>query len=337
MAKAAEIEGLDCEMTALAGAVLVLRTRLEEMCALREQALDFSDLKGVHDMRVASRRLRSAARDFLPFLPRRVPRRRLKALAGALGNVRDEDVAIKMLDELRATTEGGVAVGLLQFADERRWRREHARSVLEDAMSEQALAALREKFISSLEKQVEIESRSQVSSEKSKRGDQSQSCTLSFRQAGRQIILHRLDELRELSSSLYRPFASQPLHRLRIAAKRLRYAMELCAQCWPDDLEAFAHEVARLQKSLGELHDCDVLIEELGARLSSAKGSSPDSASGADDQTPERRAAIWLLQHIVKERSHHFRAALARWHEWETTGFFSPLSTALETMRASTL
>jgi CHAD domain-containing protein len=323
MVKARHIEGLDCEASALDGALLVLRIRLDEMCALREQALDFSDIKGVHDMRVASRRLRSAVRDFLPFLPHRIPRKRLKALADALGDVRDEDVTIKLLAELRAVAEGEVAAGIERFADERRWRRERARTALEEALKEQAIITLREKFESSLEKQLKD------AGEKTDGADQSQLGGLSFRQAGQQIILLRLDELRERSQSLYRPFETEMLHRLRIAAKRLRYAMELFAVCWSDELKEFAREVARLQKSLGELHDCDLLIAELSARLCGEDSIS--HTTHADVRAAQDPALIWLLQHFVQERIKHFVDALARWQQWETTTFLNRLSAWFET------
>ncbi|HEU4595360.1 MAG TPA: CHAD domain-containing protein, partial [Pyrinomonadaceae bacterium] len=71
MAKAKKIEGLDCGADAGSGVRQVLLTRLGEMCEFREAALDWSDPEGVHDMRVASRRLRSALRDFMPHLQRR--------------------------------------------------------------------------------------------------------------------------------------------------------------------------------------------------------------------------------------------------------------------------
>ncbi|MBA2645618.1 MAG: CHAD domain-containing protein, partial [Pyrinomonadaceae bacterium] len=68
MAKANEIKGLDCGADVLSGVRLVLRTRLAEMCALGNRATDWSNIEGVHDMRVASRRLRSAMKDFELFL-----------------------------------------------------------------------------------------------------------------------------------------------------------------------------------------------------------------------------------------------------------------------------
>ncbi|HEV2883342.1 MAG TPA: CHAD domain-containing protein, partial [Pyrinomonadaceae bacterium] len=68
MAKAQQIVGIECDQAATEMVPLVLAPRLEEMCLLRKAALDFKDPEGVHDMRVASRRLRSALRDFAPHL-----------------------------------------------------------------------------------------------------------------------------------------------------------------------------------------------------------------------------------------------------------------------------
>lgn len=76
---------------------------MKEMCALRNRALDWSDPEGVHDMRVAARRLRSALSDFKPYLRKSsIPTNRLKAIAKSLGTVRDEDVVLAALEELRS-------------------------------------------------------------------------------------------------------------------------------------------------------------------------------------------------------------------------------------------
>ncbi|HEX5966530.1 MAG TPA: CHAD domain-containing protein, partial [Pyrinomonadaceae bacterium] len=92
MAKAKRIKGIDCKDAAPAGIRLVLQTRFEEMYGFRQAALDWSDPEGVHSMRVASRRLRSAMRDFMPYLRQRglTPvLKQTKSIAAALGEVRD--------------------------------------------------------------------------------------------------------------------------------------------------------------------------------------------------------------------------------------------------------
>ncbi|HJU56633.1 MAG TPA: CHAD domain-containing protein [Pyrinomonadaceae bacterium] len=328
MAKAKEIEGLDCGRDVGEGVRLVLRTRVEEMCGLRAAALDWSDPEGVHDMRVASRRLRSALRDFSPYLRGRKMRRvkgDLKSLADALGLVRDDDVAIMALDKLAEEAPPEVCAGVGQFTDERKRKRERARARLERALTEDALAELREDFNDALADGVKARRRQDVG------GEGRKETSVSFRRAGRKIILARLEEFQDLSASLYTPLKSETLHRLRIAAKRLRYALELFAVCWDEStLTPFAREIAKMQTSLGELHDCDVWVEEIGEGL---KRAGREAVGGQHSETTaagqKRRAAFWLLDHFTKERTHHFHDALARWHEWETTGFQSSLTDAI--------
>lgn len=346
MAKAKEISGLDYGAGAGEGVRLILRSRLEEMREYRDAALDWSDIEGVHDMRVASRRLRSALRDFTPYLRERKLRRlnkALKTIADALGAVRDEDVAIVALEKLAADAPSGVSAGIEQFADERRRKRDIARSRLEQAITDEALAKLEKEFNSALEDAVKVSRKL-----KSGRGNRKSAESLSCRDAGRDVITARFRELQDLSASLYRPHKVKPLHEMRIAAKRLRYAIELFAPCWNEPLASSAKEIAKMQTSLGELHDCDVWIAGIGTMLreterkaTSDRGSAPDdekvaraSSTGDADsdeaQARSRSAAIWLLDYFIKERTQHFSDALARWHEWEETDFHARLAALLQ-------
>lgn len=339
MARAREIGGLDCEASAVEGARIVVRARLEELCALRAGALDWSEIEGVHAMRVASRRLRCALRDFQPLLPKSVPSRRLKAIADALGAVRDMDVAIAELDRLQAKAEDEeLAAEVEELTAQHRARRDEARARLEEAITEEALDRLQGKFIARLD-----ETPGAVG-KKGKHGKRAKAGAGSFREFGQRLILSRFNELHHLSRSLYQPFETEPLHRMRIAAKRLRYAMELFSPCWPGQIAHFAQEVAWLQRSLGELHDYDIWIASLGKRLDSfheeetgAEVAQADAESPvANSNTEQQRASIWLFRHFVKERIKHFRAALARWHKWETTDFLAHLKTVLAEEHAAT-
>src|SRR5437762_11776306 len=96
MVKAKEIEGLDCRAGAAQGMRLVLLTRLGEVCEHRAAALERRGEDGVHDMRVASRRLRSVLRDFRTHMRggKRLEEARaeVKVLADALGAVGDGEV-----------------------------------------------------------------------------------------------------------------------------------------------------------------------------------------------------------------------------------------------------
>lgn len=323
MAKAKEIVELDCESDAIKGMALVLHARLAELCELREHALNWEDIEGVHDMRVASRRLRSALLAFEPYLSKRVPIKKLKKIARTLGAVRDQDVALVSLDELRAEAAPDTAAGIEQLAQRRRQKRESARAKLTEEISVEALESLQRKFDATLKRATE------QTGKRRKHDDDDNEQAVSFRQLGREIILRQFSEVQSLSSSLYRPLVPEPLHRMRVAAKRLRYAIELFAPCWGEHLAPIAEDVAELQKSLGELHDYDVWIDDLGKRLLQHQESDHQKECASSDETLERHAAIWLLSQFTKARTKHFRDALARWHTWETTDFAAQLGESL--------
>lgn len=308
MAKAKLMSGVDCNAPVHAGMKLVLSSRFREMCALRNAALDWSDLEGVHSMRVASRRLRGALQDFVPYLQKRRLSsclKQIKEIAEALGEVRDQDVAIMTLERTAAKAPAEVARGIRQVAEFRNSAREELRVKLQPALDPDALRQLTAKFAKALDAQV-----------KSRSGN-----TITYRAVARSIILERLDELEKRSNSLYHPLKIKPLHEMRIAAKHLRYALELFEPCWGPAVSVFAPKVAGLQSSLGKLHDCDIWIEDFG-----------DAATFR--QLPEdfdhKTTAVWLLTYFVKTRTKHLSEAMAQWHAWETINFSGQLRQALE-------
>lgn len=321
MAKAKNISGIDCDAAVAMGIHLVLTARIEEMCSLREKALDWSDPEGVHDMRVASRRLRSALRDFMPHL--RKPSltsslRQTKTIADALGGVRDQDVAIIALEKIATKAPAEVSQVLAKFVEVRRVRRDQARKRLMQALQPRRIAKLQTEFATALVNAL----RPPVSRKKRRRGPHPAGAP-TYRQVASAIILGSLGELEELSDSLYHPLRIKPLHRMRIAAKRLRYAIELFEQCWGPEVSMFARKVSRLQSSLGELHDCDLWIENFGGDLSKAKKKNGKKEASLEDS--QETASVWLLNHFVKLRTKHFRNALARWREWEANKFSQQL------------
>jgi CHAD domain-containing protein len=318
VAKANPIAKTVCRSAAAKAIQRVLLARLEEMCEFRERALDWDHPDGVHDMRVASRRLRSALKDFKPYLGKdRIPSRKLKVIANSLGAVRDEDVVLAALDELRLQAGDRVADGIDAIVAEHRLQQRQARSVLEPVIRPAALTELRDEFRARLDPAT----RTSPSS-----GEKGEPRAPTFRQIGTDIINARLKHLSEAGDGFYHPLRTKQLHKLRILSKRLRYAVELFAPCNGDEFKQVAKEIARLQTSLGELHDCDVWIANLGTRL---KTNDKLADHAALDQ-PSREAAVWLLRHFVSERTKHYCDALGRWHEWETEGFLDRLGAMLK-------
>lgn len=77
--------------------------RADELFEHSQGVLNLEEIEGVHDMRVATRRLRAAMEIFEPCFPRKRYRKALKGvkrLADALGARRDPDVEIEMVKGL---------------------------------------------------------------------------------------------------------------------------------------------------------------------------------------------------------------------------------------------
>jgi CHAD domain-containing protein len=116
VARARDVSGFDCEETFSASAERVVAVRAAEVFEHSEGVLDIEDTEALHDMRVATRRLRAALEVFEPCFPRKRHRRalkRVKKLADALGERRDRDVAIAALREFEPPERDRAAVDAL--------------------------------------------------------------------------------------------------------------------------------------------------------------------------------------------------------------------------------
>ena len=134
MAKAREVPGLDGEITFAEAAKRTVEVRSQELFAYSEGVLDTSDIERVHDMRVATRRLRAALEIFAPCFPKKEHKALLaevKRLADALGERRDPDVHIDALETLKAELGQGERTGVNGLVAELRARQAHGNEVVE--------------------------------------------------------------------------------------------------------------------------------------------------------------------------------------------------------------
>jgi len=76
----------------------------------------------------------------------------------------------------------------------------------------------------------------------------------------RRIVLVRLEELFSFGPTAIEPDNAEALHDMRIAAKRLRYVLEVTESCFGEEGRAAARQAKDLQGLLGEIHDCDEML-----------------------------------------------------------------------------
>jgi CHAD domain-containing protein len=123
MAKARDIPGLSAGLTFRDAAAAAVETRAGEVFEHAENVLDTGDIERVHDMRVATRRLRAAMEIFEPCFPKKEFKRTLrevKDLADTLGERRDPDVHIAELERIMAALTREDARGIRHLEEELR-------------------------------------------------------------------------------------------------------------------------------------------------------------------------------------------------------------------------
>jgi len=148
VAKAADIEVDPFEPYALAAARIV-RVRADELFGHAENVLDTSDIERVHDMRVASRRLRAVLEIFEPCFPQgdfKTVLRDVKALADALGERRDPDVHIEDMEELSKHVQAAFRPGLEALVERLRARQAAGNETLAAALGHVAECRLHERL-----------------------------------------------------------------------------------------------------------------------------------------------------------------------------------------------
>jgi CHAD domain-containing protein len=149
MAKAKDIEVTPTELYGRAGARIV-RVRTQELFDHADGVLDTSDIERVHDMRVASRRLRAVLEIFAPCFPRAPFESVLtdvKALADALGERRDPDVHIDAMAEFATKVTAAQRPGVERLLERQRERQSTGNEVLAAELERIERRELRERLL----------------------------------------------------------------------------------------------------------------------------------------------------------------------------------------------
>ena len=255
-------------------------TSLERLVVADSQLRLDASPEAVHEARVAVRRLRSDLRTFFAVLDRHwasALRESLAWLGDGLSAARDADVLLARLERqlqgLPAADRDAGSRLLRPFRAQRETAYERVRAMLRE-----------ERYVVLLRAMVAAV----------------QSPAFGPRAAdpAGEVVPELLEDawskLRAAVRSRTRPPSDRELHRIRIKAKRLRYAAEAVAPVAGKRALRFAARVARLQAVLGEQHDAVDVVRRLG------------------EQSADGDVAFVAGQLVALERLAAF-AARARW------------------------
>jgi CHAD domain-containing protein len=218
---------------------------------------------GVHQARVASRRLREAVPVLTAGLQHTKAgkaQRKIRRLTQALGTVRELDVTLHLIDELGerpGVPRAALAEVRALVIEDRERRRVLMLERLENVDTRKLarrLGAVRQALLHPT-------------------SGHSWRAALALRIAKR---ARRLDKAMEQAGQIYAPEA---LHEVRIAAKKLRYSLEIADESGASPCAEALKVIKRVQDALGRLHDLQVLQHHVAAVGAAPRGrrSTPDA------------------------------------------------------------
>lgn len=271
------------------GSVAFFRRMLEERLEKLAQLLSGLDAKSprrhIHDLRVLSRRLR-AAFSVLACIEMDEPaglfRKKLRAITQNLGPVRSCDVSHKIFKRCLppALKEAAQPLRFIEEFLEAR-RKELRRELLRDLKKAGAFKLAREKMrreaLGALE------------------GLSAPFLAKALERKARKVSLNVLKSWRHFchKTTLAR------LHEVRIDLKKWRYLLELQHQCLGSTLADKLEPIKGLLKQMGDLHDLEVLLEELGGRPCA-------KAASACGQKKAWTSFLALLESEIEKRTIEF-------------------------------
>ncbi|MHB8080276.1 MAG: CHAD domain-containing protein [Candidatus Krumholzibacteriia bacterium] len=297
---------LDTRLTAL----------LREAAGVRRGA----DPEPLHKMRVASRRLRAAATLFAPVWPRRwrpAWDRALRRLTRSLGRARDLDVQIAFLSSrlaapgLAATERPGLERLRLRL-EQRRERRQRRVVGALDRFATGTAPALRT-FLTAVAGPADTPAPAPTAA------------TFAFARAA---VATRRESLLALADCVPLPDAAVRHHALRIAAKRLRYTLEIVAPLDPETLRPALRAAKQLQDLLGEMHDCDVWADLLPRFLARERRRTLAYCGRVESFAPLKPGLLALREERLRHRADLHPALVRLWDEQTRDGVWTGLADA---------
>ena len=244
----------------------VLRKEASAMLARVPGTRLGEDIESLHQMRVATRRMRAGMDMFASVLPVRAGRLRAELgwLAALLGEVRDLDIQLGRFDDWTEEMPGDHREALDELADLLAGHRVQARRALLEALDSRRY----ERLVSGL-----VAMLAQGPSSRSTAGRAPAVVTMPA------LIGERHRAARKAARRAKRTGAATDYHRLRIRCKRLRYALEFASGLYDGELKGFVRQMTRLQDALGSMQDAAVASSRLQVIALTEEGSSLSRAA----------------------------------------------------------
>lgn len=270
----------------------ILRYHWQQALAHEAGTILGEDPEELHDMRVATRRQRSALRIVEPHFRRKAlkpVRDGLRTLGGFLGAVRDLDVLLAAARTHQGTLATAEAHAFEAILEDWSRRREAARARMADHLGGHVHAMFKERYTAFLD-----------TPGAGARAGAAPRPTLVAHVLPFETWAHYgalLSFERTLAVA-----TDESLHELRIWGKRLRYLLEFFREALDPCVEKPIKAIVSLQDHLGELQDCVVTIDLVNGFLAGPiAAADPQAAAAAGRYRESRKARSVELRRSLDE------------------------------------
>jgi len=282
------------------------------------------DIEFVHRARVASRRLRAALRMFRDcFDPGDVKiwRKEMRRLTTRLGEARDKDIQIEFVCDVLCNLEQRASYpGIARLLVTLERRRESLQSKVVRAVQRlEASGVLGEMLSAAKTLLADLD------------GPGTSVASEQVFALAEEHVASKHEKLAVYRSSLEDPQQQEQHHAMRIAVKRLRYTMEICKPAFDGRLDEFIRAAKQAQSFLGEIHDCDVWVEHLGALLEKEEARIVAAFGHAGPLARLQVGIDYLREERQEQREQRFGELVCYWRELEQQGLWERL---LRTVRS---
>lgn len=295
-----------------------LLSRLQNVAREIDGVRSTDDIECIHDMRVATRRMRSALTLFEKYLPGKSWKKwnkQMRRVTRALGTARDTDVQMDFLQEfLDGITELRYRAGVKRLLLRLKQRRENAQGKVVTAMDQLELSGVLEDMGRTL-RRARVQARMNHVEENS---------SYVYQQAYLTISL-RLEDMLAYETYVMQPERMEELHAMRITAKRLRYTMEVFQPLYDGTLKESLKVVKKVQTLLGDIHDCDVWVDYLPQFLEEELVRTVEYYGHARPLNRLKKGIIHLQQERQKRRTQLYQEFVELWRELQNQNFWDNL------------
>jgi CHAD domain-containing protein len=299
------------------GSRIILK-HLESLKGEIDGVHDNNDIEHIHQIRVFTRRIRSALPLFAGCYPKKISsgwQNQMRKLTHALGVARDVDVQLELLNQVfeqvsENKRKPGIRRLILRLSQKRDGLQAGVIKALEKFKKSDVVSEIGETIIP-------MESNNESEPVYS----------LSLYHLAFISITKKLSILLSYDEFVPQEEKVDELHKMRIAAKRLRYTMEIFVKIYASRLKLAFGIIKQTQEFLGDIHDCDVWLDYIPKFIEKERGRIVSFYGNPSPMNLLMPGIEFFQQDRLAKRNELYEHFVHEWQNWKKEKIWENLHT----------